>query len=88
MALAFDALRTSQAACIALNASNEVAVAQFLNGQIAYLDIPRVIQASIDAMLKHDTTVIESIEHVVALDQQARHTANQISLSFTQRNHA
>lgn len=88
LALAFDALRTSQAACIALNASNEVAVAQFLNGQIAYLDIPRVIQASIDAMLKHDTTVIESIEHVVALDQQARHTANQISLSFTQRNHA
>ena len=42
--LAFDAHRTGGYASIALNASNEIAVAAFLNKQIKFTDIPLIIE--------------------------------------------
>src|SRR5690606_829421 len=44
--LAFDALRAGQAACVTLNAANEVAVEAFLAGRLRYTWIPRVITAA------------------------------------------
>ncbi|CAN5486328.1 1-deoxy-D-xylulose-5-phosphate reductoisomerase [soil metagenome] len=42
--LAFEALRRGGAAAAALNAANEVAVALFLNGQIGFRQIPKIIE--------------------------------------------
>ncbi|WP_037352110.1 1-deoxy-D-xylulose-5-phosphate reductoisomerase [Anaplasma marginale] len=48
----FEALRSSKprAACIALNAANEVAVEAFLNFEIAFLDIPNIIMSAMDKL--------------------------------------
>ena len=42
--LAYEAAASSQAACIALNAADEIAVAAFLGGTIPFLGIPRTIE--------------------------------------------
>src|SRR5690606_28149418 len=44
LGLAFEALRAGQAACVALNAANEVAVDCFLKRQIGYTQIAQVIE--------------------------------------------
>lgn len=74
--LAFDALNTSQAACVALNAANEVAVACFLHEKIRYTDIAAVIAHCIDQIEKH-TYVLDDLEAVLALNQQSRSLAEQ-----------
>src|SRR3546814_20333718 len=42
--LSFDALKAGQAACVALNAANEIAVDCFLKQQIRYTEIARIIE--------------------------------------------
>ncbi len=42
--LAYEAAAASPSACIALNASDEIAVAAFLEGRIPFLGIPRTIE--------------------------------------------
>ena len=59
---------------IALNAADEVAVAAFLNHEIGFADIPRVVEQTIDETHDH---LPESIEEVLALDMQARELARQ-----------
>jgi len=41
---AYDCLKEGQAACIAFNAANEVAVAAFLDGAIAFTDIVAIVR--------------------------------------------
>ncbi|MCK5383980.1 MAG: 1-deoxy-D-xylulose-5-phosphate reductoisomerase [Alphaproteobacteria bacterium] len=48
---AYKCLELGQAACITLNAANEVAVARFLNHEIAFGDIMRCVTYSIDILL-------------------------------------
>ena len=67
--LAFDALTTGGAASIVLNASNEVAVAAFLDGQIAFLDIARVNEQALNAL---HPDAPDSLEAVCAVDAQVR----------------
>lgn len=76
--LAFDALRSSQAACITLNAANEVAVEHFLNRKIAYTDIVKVIAESIEKITALPSVVLNSLEAVLHLDQQAREQARSL----------
>ncbi|MFC3533165.1 1-deoxy-D-xylulose-5-phosphate reductoisomerase [Vogesella facilis] len=45
--LAFDSLRTGGDASAVLNAANEVAVAAFLEGRIAFLQIPQLIERTL-----------------------------------------
>lgn len=68
--LARQALKTGQAACIALNAANEIAVAAFLNREIGFLDITDVAERALD----HDHPAIASLEDVFAYDQYVRET--------------
>jgi 1-deoxy-D-xylulose-5-phosphate reductoisomerase len=42
--LAYEAAESGPAACIALNAADEIAVAAFLEGRIPFLGIPRTIE--------------------------------------------
>ncbi|GAA5092558.1 1-deoxy-D-xylulose-5-phosphate reductoisomerase [Paenalcaligenes hermetiae] len=74
--LAFDALNTSQAACVALNAANEVAVDAFLQEKIRYTHIPQVIAHTIDRIEKK-AYVLAELADVLALDQHARALANE-----------
>ena len=54
-----------------LNASNEQAVALFLDEKISYLDIPKVIEQVCDRH-RDDLTAHPSLEDIVRVDQWAR----------------
>ena len=73
--LAIDACRTGQCATTSLNAANEVAVAHFLNGQIAFCDIAKVNEATLNA-----TSMVEmtSIQQILEQDALARTKANEL----------
>lgn len=70
--LAYEAAEASGAKTIALNAADEVAVAAFLEGQIRFDDIPRVVEEVL-----HATTsgTLDSIRKVLEADAEARQVA-------------
>ncbi|MGF1531800.1 MAG: 1-deoxy-D-xylulose-5-phosphate reductoisomerase [Puniceicoccaceae bacterium] len=55
--LAFESLRTGGLAPAAFNAANEVAVEAFLSEQIHFLDIPKVIETTLEASSQFALTV-------------------------------
>lgn len=70
--LAYEAAHAGGAKSIALNAADEVAVGAFLNREISFSDIPKVIERTI---LETEDRCPESIEEVLAIDVQARGAA-------------
>ena len=70
--LSFDALRSGQGACIALNAANEIAVAGFLSGALAYTEIASVIDAALDWQAGAPESSLNSLDDVMALDALTR----------------
>lgn len=72
--LAYEALKSGPAAVVALNAANEIAVAEFLEHRIGFLDIPRLIEFVVGAA---PAQAISSIEDVEEVDRQSRVTALQ-----------
>ena len=75
LALAFDALRAGGTAPALLNAANEVAVQSFLDREIGFRDIDRVIAQVMDAV-PHGPA--PSIEAVLAQDARAREAAQDV----------
>jgi len=73
--LAYEADARGGTKTIALNAADEVAVAAFLDEQIAFDDIPRIIE---DVMTATPTRNLESIQEVLASDTEARRLASEI----------
>ncbi|MGX9219807.1 1-deoxy-D-xylulose-5-phosphate reductoisomerase [Massilia varians] len=73
--LAFDALRAGGTAPALLNAANEVAVQSFLEREIGFRDIDRVIAQVMDAV-PHGPA--PSIEAVLAQDARARAAAQDV----------
>ncbi|GAA5234740.1 1-deoxy-D-xylulose-5-phosphate reductoisomerase [Verticiella sediminum] len=71
LGLAWDALRAGQAACIALNAANEVAVEAFLQERLRYTDIAAVIGDVLDAAQTGGGR-LDVLADVLALDAHAR----------------
>lgn len=78
--LSFDALETGQAACVALNAANEIAVDCFLKQQIRYTEIARVIEACLDRIAGMPATALDSLDDVLALDARSRRIASELCL--------
>ena len=74
LALAYQALRAAGTAPALLNAANEVAVAAFLDKQISFLAIPRVIEEVLNAL---PVEAVECLEDVLGADAQARGAAQQ-----------
>jgi 1-deoxy-D-xylulose-5-phosphate reductoisomerase len=74
LALAYRALRAAGTAPAVLNAANEVAVAAFLDRRIAFPDIPRIIEAVLDAL---PVGVVGCLEDVLNADADARRIAHQ-----------
>ena len=70
--LAYEAAQAGGAKSIALNAADEVAVGAFLNREIGFADIPKVIERTI---LETKDRHPESIEEVLSIDLQAREAA-------------
>ncbi|BCR05461.1 1-deoxy-D-xylulose 5-phosphate reductoisomerase [Desulfuromonas versatilis] len=75
LSLAYEALREGGSAPAVLNAANEVAVEAFLNGQIAFLDIPVIIRATLDS---HPGEPLSHIDGYLRADRQARQSARRI----------
>jgi 1-deoxy-D-xylulose-5-phosphate reductoisomerase len=71
--LAYEAAESGPAACIALNAADEIAVAAFLGhepaGRIPFLAIPRTIE---EVLIETSSRVPASIQEVLAADEAAR----------------
>jgi 1-deoxy-D-xylulose-5-phosphate reductoisomerase len=70
--LAMQAAGEGGSVPVALNAANEIAVAAFLEGRIGYMAIPRVIASVLEGHLFGEP---ESLEHVKAIDAEARRVA-------------
>ena len=73
--LAIDACYSGQQATTTLNAANEVAVAAFLNKQIKFTQIAELVERVLNNCDAHP---INSIEHLLAVDLQAKDISRQI----------
>ncbi len=80
---AYKCLELGQAACITLNAANEVAVARFLNHEIAFGDIMRCVTHSIDKLYPElvtsgvcDKNNLKTVEDIEKLDTIVRRATN------------
>ena len=82
--LAREALERGGAAPNVLNASNEVAVAEFLAGRIKFLDIARIVE---DVLGRHErrgdfSCSLDNLDDVLVMDTAARETAMQVIKSL------
>lgn len=73
--LAIEACKSGQAACTALNAANEVAVAAFLDEKIKFNDIYKINETSVKKFVSEQ---VSNINEVISLDTRAREFAQQL----------
>ncbi len=77
LALSRAALNTGGAAPAVLNAANEVAVAAFLDGRIAFLEIAETVEETLSRGPQH---AICSIGDVLGVDRAARRIARELTM--------
>lgn len=70
--LAYEALKRGDTAPAILNAANEVAVAAFLEQNLSFMDIPRMIEA---VLASADILPVSTLDSVIAADAAAREAA-------------
>ncbi|WP_394754032.1 1-deoxy-D-xylulose-5-phosphate reductoisomerase [Crenothrix sp.] len=73
--LAYKAIAAGGIMPTVLNAANEIAVESFLDAQIRFTDIPIVIET---CMNKFDATCADTLDVILAVDQQARVASQKI----------
>ena len=73
--LAYDALKQGGNAMGLVNAANEVAVDAFLNHQIQFLQIPNIIEKTLESMSSQTLTTLDEI---INNDQKARKIASEL----------
>jgi 1-deoxy-D-xylulose-5-phosphate reductoisomerase len=73
--LAREAAEQGESAPTVLNAANEVAVEAFLQRQLAFMDVPVVIEK---VLRRHQPTPINALEDVLAADAWAREQARSL----------
>jgi 1-deoxy-D-xylulose-5-phosphate reductoisomerase len=79
LGLAWQALRTGSGATTVLNAANEIAVAEFVSGQITFTGIPALVEATIDAASKRGIMREPgSIADAIAVDHNSRSLAREL----------
>ena len=64
---------------VVLNAANEVAVASFLEGRLAFTAIPRLIERTMDA---HERVDVQTLADVRLADEWARAHASSLSHAY------
>jgi 1-deoxy-D-xylulose-5-phosphate reductoisomerase len=80
---AYDALKAGGSMPAVLSAANEVAVKYFIEEKIGFLDIPRVLRATMDA---HTPIAFKTVDEALRADLWARHEAEKIIADFGLRN--
>ncbi len=75
LGLAYQAAKQLGTAPCALNAANEVGVAEFLRGRIRFFDIPVIIEK---VLSRHRNTKDAGLDDILAADAWARKQAHQI----------
>lgn len=75
LGLAYEAGRMGETAPAWLNAANEVAVAAFLDGRIAWIAIPDVLT---EVLSRHDGGTASSVDAVIEADRAARAVARAV----------
>ncbi len=80
LGLAYRAMGEGESMPAVMNAANEVAVEAFLEGRIGFLQIPRVIEQTMD---NHQPHRLSSIEEVLEADRWGRDAARNICASLT-----
>ncbi len=73
--LAYDALKMGGIAPAVLNAANEIAVEAFINGEIGFMDIPRVIEFTLEVTGHEEVT---GLEMLLGTDANARQIARSL----------
>jgi 1-deoxy-D-xylulose-5-phosphate reductoisomerase len=81
--LAYEAAEAGGAKTVALNASDEVAVAAFLEGSIGFDEIPIVIEKTV---LASNSGKLNSIAEVLEADAEARRVAQGLVSGMTRKN--
>ncbi|MBN1105504.1 MAG: 1-deoxy-D-xylulose-5-phosphate reductoisomerase [Deltaproteobacteria bacterium] len=76
LGLAFRAAETGGSMPAVLNAANEVAVELFLNRRLGFLQIPELVERTMNV---HVSSAIETIDQVLEWDRWARKTAVELS---------
>ncbi|HEY5585567.1 MAG TPA: 1-deoxy-D-xylulose-5-phosphate reductoisomerase [Ruminiclostridium sp.] len=74
--LAYDALTAGGTMAAAMNAANEVAVADFLNNKISFTAIPYIIEK---VMQEHNVNICPCLYDILEVDRWARAAAMQIA---------
>ncbi len=83
ISLAYTCIEQGQAACIALNAANEIAVEAFLSGKIGFLDIVDCVRHSLNGI---EGRAFETLDAVQNYDLAVREqTAKYIQNGLTQK---
>ena len=75
LALALDAMNSGGNRPCVLNAANEEAVYAFLNGKIAFADIARIIEKSMEK-ISFETNI--TVENIIETDRQTRIYCNEL----------
>ena len=79
LGLARRALQCAGGAPTILNAANEVAVCRFLERRLAFLDIPTVVEATLDKLWGKGAPRPANLADVYALDREARALAENLA---------
>ena len=72
--LALEAAEAGDSACVVLNAANDAAVHAYLDGHLAFADIPRLIA---EALEQHVPVAEPSLDDMLAIDAWARATTQE-----------
>ncbi len=75
LALALEAGRTGRSAPVVLGAADEVAVGAFLENRIGFMDLPKVVEKTLET---HKLTDLPDLETILAVDEAARAKAAEI----------
>ena len=75
LGLAYRAITSGESMPAVMNAANEIAVAEFLDGRIGFTQIAETIERTMDA---HSAHKLQSINEVLKADLWGRETANEI----------
>ncbi len=79
LAVAYRALQAGPAACIVLNAANEVAVEAFLQRRLPFVAISAVIEATLAQLAP---AAPSSVAEVLAVDEEARRAATRVAATM------
>jgi 1-deoxy-D-xylulose-5-phosphate reductoisomerase len=80
--LAYRALEAARSLPVVLNAANEIAVSRFLEGRIGFMEIPLMVERTMDA---HQPVQIETITDVRAVDAWARRYSREVAHAVESR---